>query len=181
MIRPNSKGFNLCDSPTYGLYMNENVSYLHFECLIYLVHESSDKVTHFILGKETKTQLGAEFLLSLSFPVVRIPDLICISDFFNLFKNMESKSQSRMCLKTEVIQFSSPRPDVNKTLVIILYIFVILCLYCISYYISMCFCNFIFLSNVIFTKSDVKPVASSFYPLPEVTVTSDSTSAVAVV
>ena len=157
------------------------VRYLHFECLIYLVHESSEKVTHFILGKEAKTQLGAVYLLSLSFPVARISTLICKSEIFNFFKNMESKSQSRMYFKTEVFQSSNTMPDINQFLVIIVYIFVFLCLYCVSYYISMCFCNLIFLSNVIFTKSDVKPVASSLYPLPEVTVISNSTSAVAVV
>ena len=162
---------------------------LHFECFDSLVlsDEFCEIVNFYILGKEEETQLEITSLPSLSLPVVRN---LCSSDFLTpFFKIMETRSQSKMCCNTnrrkeeELHLHATPNHQITslQLLYLYLYIFVFVCLVY-YYYISLCFCDLlIFVSNVIFTKSDVKPVASLLYPLPEITLISSSTSAVVVV
>ena len=151
--------------------------------------EFREIVNFYILGKEEETQLEVTSLPSLSLPVVRnLPS----SDFLSLFfKNMETRSQLKMCCKIsqrreELYLRATSNHQITSLhflylyLYLYLYIFVFVC-FVYYYSISLCLCDLIFVSNVIFTKSDVKPVASLLYPLPEITLISSSTSAVVVV
>ena len=184
------KGSAICAA--YSCDLNKNDSddtevKLHSECSgsLVLPNEFREIVIFYILGKEEETQLEVTNLPSLSLPVVRKMNL-CSSEFLTLFfKNMEPRSQSKMCCNTnrrkdELHLYAASSHIPTSLPYLYLYICVSVCL-AYYYYISLCFCNLTFLSNVIFTKSDVKPVASLLYPLPEITLISSSTSAVVVV
>ena len=125
-------------------------------------------------------------LLLLSLPVARNPNLCSSEILIVFFKNTEPRSQlmkyCKIDQRKDQLHSDVPSDQILASLLYLyLYLYIFVCLYFAYYYISMCFCNLTLLSNVFFTKSDVKPVASLLYPLPEITLISSSTSAVVVV